>query len=97
MLRPPYLNLGTLPWWSFVQTYDSTFSLNRSLGAQLGYWGVARYYPGMNAQPNFNDGYKYWDPKAPANSVMVPSYGLLFRVVGQASDGSAALIGLGRK
>jgi hypothetical protein len=51
----------------------------------------------MNAVPNFDDGKLYWDPKAPANSVITPTYGFIFRVLGQAQDGSAALIGLGIK
>jgi immune inhibitor A len=101
MLRPPVYNVklgyGVLPWNSRVQTYDSTFSLTKALDATLSYWGVLRKNAGANAVPNFDDGKLYWDPKAPANSVITPNYGLLFRVVGQAADGSATVVGLGLK
>jgi immune inhibitor A len=101
MMRPPYLNTklggGALPWNSRVQTYDSTFSLKKAYAALLGYWGVVRNYAGLSAVPNFDDGHSYWDMKAPANSVITPNLGVLFRVVGQAQDGSAAVIGLGTK
>jgi immune inhibitor A len=101
MMRPPYLNVklggGVLPWNSRVQTYDSTFSLTKALDATLSYWNIVRKNAGLNAVPNFDDSKLYWDAKAPSNSVITPHYGLIFRVVGQASDGSAALIGLGIK
>jgi immune inhibitor A len=101
MMRPPVYNVklgyGVLPWHSRVQTYDSPFSLTKALDATLSYWGVLRKNPGLNAVPNFDDGKLYWDPKAPSNSVITPTYGLLFRVLGQATDGSAAVIGLGIK
>lgn len=101
MMRPPYLNVklggGVLPWNSRVQTYDSTFSLSKALDATLSYWGIVRKNAGLNAAPVFDDSKLYWDPKAPANSVITPNYGFLFRVLGQASDGSAVVIGLGLK
>ena len=97
ILRPPYLNYGSLPWNSRVQSYDATFSLNKAYNALLGYWGVTRNYAGLNAMPNFDDGHTYWSQKAPAASVITPKYGLLFRVLGWAPDGSAALVGLGIK
>jgi immune inhibitor A len=101
MMRPPYLNVklggGVLPWNSRVQTYDSTFSLTKALDATLSYWNIVRKNTGLNAVPNFDDSKLYWDAKASANSVITPHYGLIFRVVGQASDGSAAMIGLGIK
>jgi immune inhibitor A len=101
MLRPPYLNsklgYGVLPWHSRVQTYDSPFSLTKALDATLSYWGILRKNAGASAVPNFDDSKLYWDPKAPANSVITPNLGLLFRVLGQASDGSAVVIGLGLK
>lgn len=97
LLRPPYLQYGSLPWNNRVQTYDSTFSLARAPDAWLGYWGVSRFYSGANAVPIFDDSLTYWSRKAPDASVLTPTYGLLLRVLGQAADGSAALVGLGRK
>lgn len=101
MMRPPFLNVklgyGVLPWNSRVQTYDSTFSLDKAYDATLSYWGVVRKYAGLNAVPNFDDSKSYWDWKAADNSVKTPTYGFIFRVLGQAPDGSAAVIGLGIK
>ena len=97
MLRAPYLNNGTLPWNSRVQTYDAPFNLSKAFNATLSYWGIVRKYTGLAAVPNFDDGHTYWSKNAPAASVITPKYGLLFRVIGRAADGSAALIGLGLK
>ncbi len=97
MLRPPYLNYGSLPWTSRVQTYDSTFNIVKTYDAVLSYWGKERKYAGAAGVPNFDDGLSYWSPKAPANSVIVPKYGIVFRVAGSAADGSAAVIGIGKK
>jgi immune inhibitor A len=101
MMRPPIYNTkvgyGVLPWHSRVQTYDSPFSLSKAFDATLSYWGILRKNAGLNAVPNFDDSKLYWDPKAPANSAITPNFGLLFRVLGQATDGSAAVIGLGLK
>jgi hypothetical protein len=63
----------------------------------LSYWGILRKNAGASAVPNFDDSKLYWDAKAPSNSVITPNLGLLFRVLGQATDGSAAVIGLGLK
>lgn len=97
MLRPPFLNYGSLPWNSRVQSYDATFSLKKALDAQLGYWGISRLYTSLNAVLNFDDSLSYWSQKAPAASVQTPTYGFIFRILGLANDGSAAMIGLGTK
>ncbi|MCL4562544.1 MAG: immune inhibitor A [Chloroflexi bacterium] len=97
MLRPPYPHYGALPWSSRVQTYDATFSFNRPATITLHYWDGVRTYRSSNAVPNFNDAFSYWNQKVSNASVKTPSYGLLFRVLGQAADGSAALLGIGLK
>ncbi len=97
MKRPPYFQYGSLPWSTRVQSYDAAFSLKRAPTVTLSYWGVARTYSGLTAQPRFDDSLSYWSSAAPTASVRTPTYGLLFRVVGQATDGSAALIGVGKK
>ncbi len=95
--RPPYPYYGSLPWNTRVQSYDAAFGLNPEPAITLGYWGLSRTYAGLNALPNFDDSQLYWSSKAPDASVKTPTYGLIFRVAGQASDGSAAVIGLGKK
>ncbi len=97
MLRPPLPGGGSWPWFSQVQSYDATFGLSRAPDALLGYWGIVRNYAGLNAIPNFDDSLSYWSSTAPAASVKTPTYGLLFRVLGQATDGSATIVGLGLK
>lgn len=97
MLRPPLPGTGSLPWFSRIQSYDATFSLQKAADITLGYWGTVRNYAGLNAVPNFDDTHSYWSRNASAASAQTPTYGFLFRVQGQAEDGSAALIGLGRK
>jgi immune inhibitor A len=75
-----------------VQSFDAAFSLNPPPDLTLSYWGISRTNPGLNAVPHFSDSLSYWSSIAPAASVQTPKYGLSFRVVGQATNGSAGLI-----
>src|SRR5207248_11689779 len=97
LMRPPLPGLGRRPWTRRVQSYDAAFSLVPAPTLDLMYWGIERIDPGLNAVPNFDDSLSYWSSAAPAASVKTPTYGVLFRVLGQAPDGSAALVGLGVK
>ncbi len=98
LIRPPRQGYyGGLEWDTRVQSYDATFGLERAPDITLTRYGLTRTYQGLNAVPNFDDSFSYWNPKAPSASVQTPTYGLLFRVLGQAVDGSATLIGIGRK
>jgi immune inhibitor A len=98
LIRPPYQgNYGGLEWDTRVQSYDAAFGLDRVPDITLTRYGLTRTYEGLNAVPNFDDNFSYWTPKAPSASVQTPTYGLLFRVLGQAEDGSAALLGLGKR
>ena len=101
LLAPPIPGYGALPLNTLAQIYDATFGLlpapSMTIRFMIGGRLVARDYQGLGALPLFDDAHSYWNQQTPAASVMTPTYGLLFRVVGQASDGSAALIGLGTK
>ena len=98
LMRPPLASAtGATPWTTRVQSYDAAFSLLSAPTMTIGYYGTMKVDPGLNAVPNFNDAQKYWLDAIPNASVITPRYGLLFRVLGQADDGSAALIGLGLK
>jgi immune inhibitor A len=97
LLRPPTMKYGSLPWTTRVQSYDAAFGLDRLPSFTLGYWGVERDITATNAVPTFADSLSYWSSKAPAASVQTPTYGFQFRVLGKASDGSAVVIGLGKK
>lgn len=89
--------VGTYPFNTHVQISDATFSLDRAVDFRLGYWGSWRDYTGLTAVPNFDDSLRYWNQQTPEASTFVPGFGLTLRVVGQATDGSAALVGVGRK
>lgn len=98
LIRPPYKeNYGGLEWDTRVQSYDSTFGLDPAPDITLTRYEVTRTYQGKPAVPNFYDAFNYWSPKAPSASVIVPKYGLLFRILGQAEDQSAIAIGFGNR
>jgi immune inhibitor A len=96
-MRPPTPGLGALPFNSNVQSCDAAFSLDKTFEQTLGAWGLTKTYPSLNAVPGFDDSLTYWSNVAPAASTLTPRYGLVFKVLGQASDGSAAVIGVGTK
>jgi immune inhibitor A len=97
LLRPPAPGMGSIAWSNRVQSRDATFSLVPAPNVTIGYWGITRTEPGLNALPNMDDSHTYWTNKVPDSSVKTPRYGLVFRVLGQAEDGSAAIVGLGTK
>lgn len=98
LIRPPRRGwYAGLEWDTRVQSYDATFSLERAPDITIGRYNFVKTYQGLQAEPRFNDSFSYWNPKAPSASVITPKYGLIFKVVGQAEDGSAALLGFGRK
>jgi len=93
MIEPIY----GAPWRSRIQVHDATFSTERGFDISLSKYGKTKTYEAKQAQPCFDDGHSYWSSKAPDNSVIVPEYGLVFRVIGIAEDGSSALVGIGLK
>jgi len=98
LIRPPYkANYGGLPWDTRVQSFDAAFGLDRLPDLTLTRYDNTQTYQGISAVPNFKDNFTYWNAKAPAASVITPKYGLLFRILGQAEDKSAILLGLGNK
>lgn len=97
LYRPSMAGLGSIAWSSRVQTYDAAFSLHSVPNLLLGYWGKVRRYMGLNPVPNFDDSLTYWSSRAPTSGVITPDYGLIFRVAGEAEDGSAAVVGIGLK
>lgn len=97
LYRPSLPKTGSIAWSSRVQSYDATFSLHKIADMTLGYWGIIRKYMGLSPIPNFDDSLTYWSSRAPTSGVITPTYGLIFRVAGEANDGSAALLGVGVK
>lgn len=106
IMRPPYTYFAQthqggynviLPWNTRIQSYDATFDTVKAPSMWLSYWNKLRHYVGLNAVPNFNDSMSYWNKKAPAASVITPTYGVLFNITGVAQDSSAAAISVGLK
>ncbi|WP_242343306.1 immune inhibitor A domain-containing protein [Anaeromyxobacter terrae] len=91
------VGVGSYPFNTHVQSSDAAFSLERAVDNRLGYFGVTRDYSGLTAVPSFDDSLTYWSRQTPAASTLLPTFGFQFRVLGEATDGSAALVGLGRK
>ncbi|UCD63775.1 MAG: immune inhibitor A [Candidatus Zixiibacteriota bacterium] len=81
---------------ALIQSCDATFSLERAPDITLLEYGVAQTYNGGNAMPGFDDRRTYWNPSIPFASVITPTYGLVFRIMAQAEDGSAVVLGIGR-
>ncbi|MCI0519923.1 MAG: immune inhibitor A [Chloroflexi bacterium] len=98
LIRPPYQqNYAGLEWDTRVQSYDAPFSMDKALDIFLTRYGITRKYQGTAAVPNFKDNHIYWNQRTPSASVITPEYGMLFRILGQADDNSAILIGLGNR
>ncbi len=98
LIEPPYkANPNGLPWRTRIQSYDAAFSLDPAADITLTKYGVTCTYYANSVDPTFNDYQTYWNKKASSASVITPKLGLLFRVLGQAEDNSAALIGFGNR
>jgi immune inhibitor A len=97
ILRPAAPVYGAYPWNTHVQSSDAAFSLDKTTELTLGYWGRTRTYAEESAMPAFDDSHTYWSTVAPDASTLTPRYGLVFRVLGDAADGSAAVVGFGTK
>jgi immune inhibitor A len=95
--RPPYPGIGAYQWNTHVQSSDAAFSLDPTYELTLGFFGRTRTYAPSAAVPGFDDSHTYWSKVAPDAGAITPRYGLVFRVLGDAADGSAAAIGLGVK
>lgn len=77
-----------------MQIRDAAFGLDRCSDVELTYAGVTKVYQGQSAEPVFSDGRSYWRSAAPYNSANIIDYGISWRVLGDASDGSAAAVGI---
>ncbi len=78
----PIYRLDGKPWRGRVQTYDSTFGLEKAdsftLHAQE--TGQASYIRGQAAQPVFDDRRSYWNAVQPNVGVKVPNAGVRMEV-----------------
>lgn len=90
MITPIY----GLPWRTRVQIHDAAFSLVRGADITLTRYGKSHTYQAKQAQPEFNDSHPFWNPKAPDAGVLIPEYGIKFRVLGHAPDFSVGAVGI---
>jgi len=88
---------GGRPWRTRIQMHDAAFGLEGLSPITLTRGGHTRTYQAKSPSPEFNDDRDYWVKKAPDNSVLITDYGIGFRVVGVAPDGSAAAVVIYRR
>jgi immune inhibitor A len=70
------------PWRPRVQSYDSTFDLEKTDAITLHLNSVARKYPSQPGVGVFNDNNSYWSSLIPTSSVQVPHTGTKIRILG---------------
>lgn len=68
-----------------IQIHDAAFNLDRSEDKEMNLSGN-RILQGKQSVPEFNDSHSYWSKKAPCSGIIVPTYGLNFRVLGNSED-----------
>jgi len=69
-------------WRPRVQSYDSTFDLEKTDALTLHLNSVARKYPAQPGVSVFNDNNSYWSSVTPTSSVQVPHTGTKIRILG---------------
>lgn len=69
-----------------IQIHDAAFSFDKTEDKEMTLSGKNRILQGKQAVPEFNDSHIYWNKKAPSSGIIVPSYGLNFRVIGNSAD-----------
>jgi immune inhibitor A len=76
------------PWRARVQSYDSTFGLDKTDAITLHYNGAETSHPSQAAVSVFDDSKSYWSPQTPFAGVKVPNTGTTIRVKSVAAQGS---------
>jgi immune inhibitor A len=76
LIRP----VTNTPWRARVQSFDATFSLEKTDAITLHVNGVARTHPSLPAVSVFNDATDFWDPSTPLANVITPNTGTTIRI-----------------
>jgi immune inhibitor A len=76
------------PWRSRVQSFDSTFSLERTDAITLDVFGVPRTYPSLPAVSLFNDLTDLWDSSTPLANVITPNTGTIIEIRSYSAQGN---------
>lgn len=75
-----------------IQAADAPFGVARTAEKTITRYGRTRTYQPLSPQPAFDDKQDYLNPSYPIPGVLLPEYGLGFRVLGAADDYSAGLV-----
>ncbi|TWD80404.1 immune inhibitor A [Kribbella amoyensis] len=86
-------NQAGVYWGTSVQSYDSTFGLERSDSFDLTVNGKKNPVPGAAAVPVFDDRREYWSKEVPSYGVKVPHVGVRIQVLTQRGTAIRVLIG----
>jgi len=86
--HPGVLMRGNAVWRNRIQTYDSTFGLERTDGYTLHFNSAGYNIPSLPAASVFNDSNSYWSASNPTGSVIVPNTGTTIRVVSYSAQGN---------
>ena len=78
----PLIRPDGQPWRPRVQSYDSTFDLEKTDAITLHLNSVPRKYPSQPGVGIFNDNNSYWSATIPTSSVQVPHTGTKIRILG---------------
>lgn len=79
----PRVRLDGAYWRSTIQSYDSTFGLQKSDSFSLTVAGKKNYVRGGDGVSTFDDRQEFWTSKIPSYGVKVPHAGVKIRVVTQ--------------
>ncbi|WP_020393275.1 immune inhibitor A domain-containing protein [Kribbella catacumbae] len=79
----PRVRLDGAYWRGTIQSYDSTFGLQKSDSFNLTVAGKQNYVRGADAVQTFDDRKEFWTSKIPSYGVKVPHAGVKIRVVTQ--------------
>jgi immune inhibitor A len=79
----------TTNWRNRIQTYDSTFTLERTDGiSNIHHLSVLCPVPSLPAVKVFDDRNSYYDPANPLGSVITPVTGTQIRIIGMSAQNS---------
>lgn len=89
----PMMQANTKPFRTRIQIYDAPFGTAPTSAVALhGKDGILVEFPSLAPITSFDDSRSYWNPLAPYNSAITPTYGVKMTVEGISKDGSAARI-----
>jgi immune inhibitor A len=74
-------------WRSRIQTYDSTFSLEKTDAITLHHLSQPSSHPSQPAVKRFDDRIQYWNPLTPTAGVRNPNTGTIVEIRSVSAQG----------